>query len=63
MLQRRPDLLAGRCLPQPRRLVKAPRQRRLAVGAQGHGQDLVLMLQGGPIGLPVAVSHSRAVLS
>ena len=33
-----------RYLPQPRRLVIASRQSCLAVGAQGHGNDLGLML-------------------
>ena len=41
----------------------APGHDGLAVGAEGHGHDRVLVLHGRPMGLPVAASQSRAVLS
>src|SRR6266478_3426765 len=40
------ELVARGRLPEPRRLVIAPRQHGLAVRAEGHRLYLVLMLQG-----------------
>ena len=54
---------ARRRVPQPRRLVLAPGEHGLAVGAERHGRDHALMRQGSPRGRPVAASQSRAVLS
>ena len=43
--------LARRRVPQPRRLVMAPGQHGLAVGAEGHGPDPVRMSHGAAEGL------------
>ena len=53
----------GGGVPEPRRVVMAAGEYGLAVGAERHGPNRALVLHGGPMGLPVAASQSRAVLS
>ena len=50
-------------VPEPRGLVHAPGEDGLAVGAERHGYDLVLMHHGQAAGWPSAAFQSRAVLS
>ena len=62
--ERLADRLAGRGVPQPRRLVLRRGDDALAVGAERRALTTPAWpLSGSPIGLPVAASHSRAVLS
>ena len=62
--ERLADRLAGRGVPQPRRLVIGRGDDALAVGAERRAAHRSSWpLSGSPIGLPVAASHSRAVLS
>ena len=51
MRQGRAEGPARRRVPEPRRLVLAPGEHGLAVGAERHGQDRALMRQGEPDGL------------
>src|SRR5262249_35720696 len=46
MLQYQAKWLAGRGVPEPRRLVPAPGEHGLAVGAECHSTDVVVMLHG-----------------
>ena len=58
------DGLAGGGVPEPRRLVRAPGEDGLAVGAECHGPYRSPdACKGWPMGRPVAASQSRAVLS
>ena len=63
--ERLADRLAGLGVPQPRRLVPRRGDDALAVGAERRAltPQLPWPVSGAPIGLPVAASHSRAVLS
>ena len=62
--ERLADRLAGRGVPEPRRLVRRRGDDALAVGAERRAHDLDIMASSGsPIGLPVAASQTRAVLS
>ena len=63
--ERLADRLAGRGVPDTRRLVRGRSDDALAVGAERrtHTQVPSWPLSGSPIGLPVAASQIRAVLS
>ena len=62
--ERLADRLAGRGVPDPRRLVIRRGDDALAVGAERRATHSASWpLSGSPIGLPVAASQIRAVLS
>ncbi len=61
--QGRPDRLARRRVPEPRRLVRLPVSTALPSGLNATALTSPWCARGGPMGRPVAVSQSRAVLS
>ena len=57
--ERLADRLAGRGVPEPRRLVLDAVTMRCAVGAERRATHMLLVaLSGSPIGLPVAASQA-----
>ena len=62
--ERLADRLAGRGVPDPRRLVPGRGDDALPVGAERRARHWTSWpLSGSPIGSPVAASQTRAVLS
>ena len=62
--ERLADRLAGRRVPEPRRLVLGRGDDALAIGAERRAFTASSCpLSGSPIGWPVAASQIRAVLS